>query len=230
MLLNLLFIVYFVIAIPSIFFLSWQQLLITYIMFWILTDLVNGLFLHRWSAHNLWNPPVWFQNIMSVVSMTALIGTPISYSAWHRTHHRTSDTTSDPHSPKYMSYLKIIFGTHTHTFNVKKAGSRLKNKWIYFLTKHETVLVYSINIILFLLLPIEIFLMWVTAVAMSKFWMVFGTGIMCHGYSKGVPTNIPWMYPLIFNDCNHEDHHRSPKLQPLRFDPWVWIITKLRWT
>ena len=229
MLLNILFITYFALAIPSIFFLSWQQLLITYIMFWVLTDLVNGLFLHRWSAHNLWNPPVWFQNAMSVVSMTALIGTPISYAAWHRTHHGTSDTTVDPHSPKHMSYWSIIFGTHTHKFDVRKAGNRLKNKWIYFLTKHETVLVYFFNALLFLVLPVDVFLMWVIASAMSKFWMVFGTGIMCHGYKKGVPTNVPYMYPLIFNDCNHKDHHKTPKLQPLRFDFWVWIIKKLRW-
>ena len=35
---------------------------------------------------------VWFQNIMSVVSLTALIGTPISYCAWHHNHHKNSDT------------------------------------------------------------------------------------------------------------------------------------------
>ena len=37
------------------------------------------------------NPPVWFQNIMSVVSLTALIGTPISYCACNN-HHKNSDT------------------------------------------------------------------------------------------------------------------------------------------
>ena len=126
MLLNLLFITYFLLSIPFIFYSSWQQLLITYIMFWILTDFVNGLFLHRWSAHNLWNPPVWFQNIMSVVSMTALIGTPISYSAWHRTHHKTSDTIYDPHSPKWMTYFDIVFKTHSHKFNVKKSWFEVK--------------------------------------------------------------------------------------------------------
>ena len=91
-------------------------------------------------------------------------------------------------------------------------------------------LVFMCNAILFLTLPLDVFMMWVIAVAMSKFWMVFGTGIMCHGYRKGIPTNLPYMYPLIFNDCNHKDHHESPKLQPLKFDLWVWLIKRLGWT
>ena len=134
--LTILYVVYFGLALYSFVALSWLQLLYTYILFYFLLEFTMSLFIHRWATHNLWNPPVWFQNIMSVISMSALIGTPISYSAWHRTHHKTSDTTSDPHSPKHMSYLDIIFGTHTHKFNVKKAGSRLRNEWQLLLTKY----------------------------------------------------------------------------------------------
>ena len=39
-------------------------------------------YVYSCATHDLWNPPVWFQNIMSVVSLTALIGTPISYCAY----------------------------------------------------------------------------------------------------------------------------------------------------
>ncbi len=111
MALTLLYGVYFLLALYSFVALSWLQLLYTYILFYFLLEFTMSLFIHRWATHNLWNPPVWFQNIMSVVSMTALIGTPISYSAWHRTHHKTSDTIYDPHSPKWMSYFDIIFKT-----------------------------------------------------------------------------------------------------------------------
>ena len=41
--------------------------------------------------------------------MSALIGTPISYSAWHRTHHKNSDTIYDPHSPKDDLHGDIVF-------------------------------------------------------------------------------------------------------------------------
>ena len=76
-------------------------------------------------------------NVCSIYdSINMLI--PISYSAWHRTHHKTSDTIYDPHSPKWMTYFDIVFKTHSHKFNVKKAGSRLRNEWQLLLTKNET--------------------------------------------------------------------------------------------
>ena len=53
---------------------------------------------------------------MSVVSMTALIGTPISYSAWHRNHHKT-DTIHDPHSPE-DSHGYILYLEHTNKFTI----------------------------------------------------------------------------------------------------------------
>ena len=73
---SILYIFYFTLALYSFVVLSWTQLLFTYILFWFLLEFVMSMFTHRWATHDLWNPPVWFQNIMSVVSLTALIGTP----------------------------------------------------------------------------------------------------------------------------------------------------------
>ena len=81
--LSILYIFYFALALYSFVVLSWTQLFFTYILFWFLLEFVMSMFTHRWATHDLWNPPVWFQNTMSVVSLTALIGTPISYCAWH---------------------------------------------------------------------------------------------------------------------------------------------------
>ena len=186
-----------------------------------------SLFIHRWATHNLWNPPVWFQNIMSVVSMTALIGTPISYSAWHRNHHRYADTINDPHSPKHNSWLYIIFRTHEQDYDLSLCGDRLRNKWQLLLTKNEIPLVYMCNAVLFLVLPIDLFLMWATAVAMTTFWVMAVTGIMCH---LGKVKDVPYMYPVAFSESYHVQHHIKPKLKHCKFDPWVWIITRLGWT
>ena len=82
-----LYITYFALSIYALFTLTTTQIILAYILFYFLLEVVMSLFIHRWATHNLWNPPVWFQNIMTVVSMSALIGTPISYSAWHRNHH-----------------------------------------------------------------------------------------------------------------------------------------------
>ena len=185
-----------------------------------------SLFIHRWATHNLWNPPVWFQNIMSVVSMTALIGTPISYSAWHRNHHKHSDTDRDPHSPKYKTWYYIIFRTHEQPTKISLATDRLRNEWQLFLTKYETMLVYMLNAILFLVLPIEWFLTWATAVAMTTFWVMLVTGIMCH---TDKVRDVPYMYPFAFSESFHKQHHIKPQLTHCKFDPCVWLVKRFGW-
>ena len=227
MALTILYGVYFLLALYSFVALLWLQLLYTYILFYFLLEFVMSLFIHRWATHNLWNPPVWFQNIMSVVSLTAMIGTPISYSAWHRNHHRYADTNRDPHSPKYKNWFNIIFRTHEQESNIKLVTDRLRNKWQLYLTKYETTLVYVFNAILFLVLPIEWFLTWATAVAMTTFWVMAVTGIMCH---LGKVRDVPYMYPVAFSESYHVQHHIKPKLKHCKFDPLVWVIKKLGWT
>ena len=224
--LTILYVVYFGLALYSFVALSWLQLLYTYILFYFLLEFTMSLFIHRWATHNLWNPPVWFQNIMSVVSMTALIGTPISYAAWHRNHHRYADTIADPHSPKHSSWLYIIFRTHEQDYDLSLATDRLRNKWQLFLTKYETMLVYMLNAILFLVLPTAWFLTWATAVAMTTFWVMLVTGIMCH---TDEVRDVPYMYPFAFSESFHRQHHIKPNLTHCWFDPCVWLVKRLGW-
>ena len=82
------------------------------------------------------------------------------------------------------------------------------------------------NAILFLVLSIDLFLMWATAVAMTTFWVMTVTGIMCH---TNKVRDVPYMYPVAFSEAYHKQHHIKPKLKHCRFDPFVWLITKLRW-
>ena len=222
-----LYITYFALSIYALFTLTTTQIILAYILFYFLLEVVMSLFIHRWATHNLWNPPVWFQNIMTVVSMSALIGTPISYSAWHRNHHRYADTIADPLSPKYSSWFYIIFRTHEQDYDLSLCGDRLRNKWQLLLTKYENPAVYIINVILFLVLPFDIFLMWATAVAMTTFWVMTVTGIMCH---TGKIKDVPYMYPFAFSESFHKQHHIKPQLKHCKYDPWVWLIQKLGWT
>ena len=163
---------------------------------------------------------------MSVISMSALIGTPISYSAWHRNHHKYSDTIADPHSPKYNSWLYIIFRTHEQDYDLSLCTDRLRNKWQLFLTKYEIPLVFISNAILFLVLSFDLFLIWVTAVAMTTFWVMTVTGIMCH---LGEVKDVPYMYPVAFSESFHKQHHIKPKLKHCKFDPCVWLVDRFGW-
>jgi hypothetical protein len=83
------------------------------------------------------------------------------------------------------------------------------------------------NAILFLVLSIDLFLMWATAVAMTTFWVMTVTGIMCH---LGKVRDVPYMYPVAFSESFHVQHHIKPQLKHCKFDPCVWLVKRFGWT
>lgn len=220
----------FLASVPyCLYVLTWEQLLISYIMFWFLGDCVHGLFLHRYAAHKLWNPPVWLQNVLTMFSVGSLTGTPITWSAWHRTHHHYADTPKDPHSPKYCSVPYMIFMSYYHYAEPKRCIDLFRNKFVAHVTKYIGIYALSINLILLSLLGLEMYLyLWVLPSAMTNAITNYGINVMCH-QEDGIK-NRPILYPLIFNETHHKNHHIKPELRYYKFDIWVSLITLLGWT
>lgn len=194
-----------------------------------MTDVILSLFLHRWAAHELWRPPVWLQNTLAFLGTAVLQGTPISWAAWHRTHHAHSDTEKDPHSPKYKSIFYIIFMHHFHTADLRKGIDRARNKWFAKLSKHEGKIALAFAIVLFLVLPLQWFLtIWAVPVALLNVLPDLSSNVLCH--SKGIVKNRLWLWPIMFGEVYHKSHHDNMKLSYTMWDPSVRIITAFGWT
>lgn len=204
------------------------QVVVCYIMYWFLCDFIQSLFMHRWAAHNLWNPPLWWQKVCSVIGVVALIGTPIGWAAWHRTHHKYVDTDKDPHSPTFKKWWYIVFKHKWHKAETKRAVDRLRNKWFVYIFNNEVKFVVIGNLILFLVLPFQWFMtIWALPVALMIFNTNFFVNFMLH--KNGVALDKPYMWPILFSETYHGSHHKHPKLNYTKFDPAGWIITKLGW-
>jgi len=226
-----LFITYLLLFPVWLYYATWYQLIIGYISYWFMIDVVQSLFCHRWASHNLWNPPKFVQNILATISVLALIGTPISWAAWHRTHHHYTDTENDPHSPKYKSWYYVVFCVRFQEVQLKRGIDRLRDSYFLFLSKYEIYFIVLGNLILFLLLP---FVWFMTLWAIPVGFMIFNTNYFVNvvSHKNGEVKNISKLYwPLIFSDgIYHASHHSSPKLNYTKYDPAGYLITKLGWT
>jgi stearoyl-CoA desaturase (delta-9 desaturase) len=207
---------------------TWQQAVVTYLVYWFLADFVHSMFLHRWAAHKLWNPPEWLQKMLTFVTVVSLIGTPVSWASWHRTHHAYSDTLKDPHSPKYKSVFYIVFLHQFHKFELKRAIELARNKFFVQLGRHQALIAVSFALIMFMLLPWQWFLtVWAVPVALLSVLANLSLNVICH--TNGQATNQLWTWPWMFNEAWHKDHHDEPKLSYTKFDLSAAIVRWCGW-
>lgn len=225
-----LFVIYFCLLPFWIYYATWYQLIVGYLCYWFMQDIVQSLFMHRWASHKFWNPPKWVQKILSSIAVVGLIGTPITYAAWHRTHHAFSDTDKDPHSPSLQGWFHVVFA-HYHTAEVKRATDRMRDSYFVWLTKNMMSLMILGNLAVFILLPFTWFMtVWAIPVAYTIFNTNFGVLVLSH--KSGKPENLSvWALPLLYDDgVFHKSHHDNPKLSQSKYDVSGWIVTKLGWT
>jgi len=59
---------------------------------------------HRYFSHRSYKTSRWFQFVLACLGCSAMQKGPLWWTAHHREHHRHSDTTEDPHSPRVNSF------------------------------------------------------------------------------------------------------------------------------
>jgi len=200
-----------------------------YIAFWFATDFVNGLFMHRWAAHKLWNPPRVVQYILSYIAVVFLFGTPLSWAAWHRSHHAKCETEEDPHSPHHKSWFYITFRHRYHRTNFKKAVDMMRDKYVVWLSKNEFYIIVISHIALLYLLGI---VWYMTLIALPAAFAIlcvnFIINVLSHAGDK--VKNVPWALPFVFSEAWHGDHHSKPTLICSKYEISGRIVKALKWT
>jgi stearoyl-CoA desaturase (delta-9 desaturase) len=99
-------------ALISLFYFSWQNLLIAAILFWISGSLGIGLGYHRLLTHRGFKTPKWFEYFLTICGMLALQSGAISWVTTHRLHHAFTETDKDPHTVNkglYWAHIGWIF-------------------------------------------------------------------------------------------------------------------------
>lgn len=82
---------------------------------WYLSLFSQSFFLHRYSAHKMFNLSVFWEKffyILTFISQGSSFLNPRAYAIMHRMHHAFSDTEKDPHSPHFF---RDVFRMMWHT-------------------------------------------------------------------------------------------------------------------
>ena len=87
-------------AVASLFMFSWQALIVAVILYWIAGSLGIGMGYHRLLTHRGYKTPKPVEYFLSLCGTLAVEGGPANWVVTHRIHHRFSDQEGDPHSPR----------------------------------------------------------------------------------------------------------------------------------
>jgi fatty-acid desaturase len=210
-------------AVAALFFFSWPAFITGLILYWITLSLGIGMGYHRLLTHRSYQAPKWIEYFLATCGALALEGGPISWVATHRIHHRFSDNTGDPHTPrdgKWWSHIIwMVVGDATHADTARcshYAPDLCKDRFMVWLSKYNYVplVVLSIVLLVFGGLP---FLLWGVffrvTMGLHATWMV---NSLTHFWGRrrfatkdGSRNN--WLVALLsFGEGWHNNHHAHP--------------------
>jgi stearoyl-CoA desaturase (delta-9 desaturase) len=87
-------------ALASLFMFSWQALFLAVVLYWVAGSLGIGMGYHRLLTHRGYKTPKPVEYFLSLCGTLAVEGGPANWVVTHRIHHRFSDQDGDPHSPR----------------------------------------------------------------------------------------------------------------------------------
>jgi len=170
---------------------------------------------HRLLSHNSFNPPRWFYYLGSILGLLSCSGSPLSWVAIHKKHHRYTDQKNDPHSMRFMSWYKVQWLTMLAQAEPKYAAHLLRSNFQLFLHKHY-ILIHAIYAAILTLINPELLIYFYLAPAALVWEAGSIINTVCHkwGYVNYRTTddsrNNIVIALLTFGEGYHNNHHANP--------------------
>ena len=158
-------------------------------LYWILIGLLAYIFyagagvaltFHRTLSHNSWKFSKPIKYFLILLASMANVGSPLTWVAIHRAHHKYCDTPRDPHSPQHKSFWFMIFGSMFAKVSVRHVTDLLRDPFILFVHRYY----YLIQ------LP------WIVFLYLVGGWLAI---VACHI----VPGGMTWLAGSFVNWYNH---------------------------
>lgn len=204
----------------------------------------HSIGMHRYFSHKSFDTTRKWEKVMAWFSVPLGIGSPIQYARNHRTHHRTSDTPTDLHSPYNDGPIKTALGLwafHDVNWFMNKGSEGVRdllndptlrfihNNYypIWYITIIATALIDWHITVYLLMLPSLWFHLDVNGCVNTA----------CHiwGYRnyeiKDWSRNLKWVAWYMAGEGYHNNHHAKPHLYYCgvkrdEFDLSGWFIEK----
>jgi stearoyl-CoA desaturase (delta-9 desaturase) len=134
---------------------------------------------HRGITHRAFEMPKWLEYLLSSIALAGSSTSVLAFATIHREHHKFSDTTRDPHSPKHIGWVKVHLRNGSLNLNLRYSLDILRSKFYIFMHNWHWLFSFIFIAILYSIDPRSIF------------------------YAFLVPNFILWHSGCIVNSLNH---------------------------
>lgn len=214
-----------------------DNLAYTFLVYFLTTCVGGTITYHRLLSHRSFKPPEWFYNFGVLCGVWGIYGSPLSWVAIHRMHHKFADSALDPHSPNHLPWWDVQFFSSLHRPDLRFVPDLINRPFYCFLHRYYLRIHLLIIASLLILAPKFLFFgyLWPAFLTWNLASLV---NFLCHirGYrnfeTKDTSTNIWWLGLLVFGEGWHNNHHANSKKFSFRenwweFDLSEWIIRAL---
>jgi fatty-acid desaturase len=204
-------------------------LLIFFTSYWI-TASISEITVHRYFTHRSFDIPKSVEPIFLILATLVGQGSILHWVAVHRQHHAFEDTDKDPHSPLFISKLRLYLGLYPQqNYKLSLISDLIKNsnkKYFIYEKKFYPIIWTCIWIITYLISP-YFFLFIVSG---SVLWFLGTSTVNCFAHNnKGQKrfVNSVAINSSILNFItgagNHNNHHARPNFYTYSVDKEIDI-------
>lgn len=225
------------VTIWAVFAYHWTDWLLTIPFYILFCGIGVSLTFHRYSTHRAFIFPTWAKIIGLTFGTLAGQSPSIGWAYKHYLHHLNSDTPNDPHSPSFISPLKLYFENLIYSDLIEEKAKTvdISNINISFCDKFFYQWFWSVHV-LYAGLMYSIGFKWLVFgyfVPAALTWFAFGYGVVTVSHLYGYVTypetndhsrNNRWVSYLVFGEGYQNNHHKYPidvvyAKQPGEVDP-----------
>lgn len=194
---------------------TWMQILISVCIYYVLANVGASMTYHRLLSHRSYKSPRWFEVTGSIIGSLCLIGSPISWVAIHKQHHKHSDQELDPHSPVHHSFIRVMCLEMFSEVNLRYVASMLRDPFQLFLHKYYFLIHSIIFILLLIINPWSVVYLYLAPIALV--WTI-GNSINYFNHTSGYRNhetkdnsrNNPILAIIFGGEGWHNNHHANP--------------------
>lgn len=182
-------------------------------------NIASYAFMHRAVAHNQFQFSRRVKKFLCDLFSMCGFGSLAVSCAVHVEHHKHTDTTLDPHDFRRIGLVRTVFKRWDETFYPPVKS------YVRYLRDPEICLQHRNNANFFLLSSLVF-----PFIPVVSFWMLNLIFIANHlGEGEGGSAlNLPLLYPLMWGEEFHSDHHRHPERKRMhKFDLIYWAASSL---
>lgn len=188
---------------------AWYWWLIGYAMFAFLFNVPFAWWHHKVVSHGA---PArrWMGHICRYIN-AAWGGVTDTVFVWqHSQHHGHSDTDKDPHHTHDGAWRRTLTYPHNCGPGNRRASATVMGRYKKsekFLNSYYMPIWIAVAILWYSVDPVSAFFLHTLPAGLAKWGTAFLAGVVHRG---GSPKDTWWLYPILFGECFHKQHHDNP--------------------